>query len=382
MFTSIWAPALKWILPAIHNIYLNFNILAGRTMGSSAFSTSPWEPVERLACTEQFQSGSSHPSKRENLGIKCSTCAAWLPTEQNVLFQSVKWEKQNRVMHASVPEKMIISRWNKFGELDWSCIACIKAKVGNWWLEWQADSYMYHWNIDKYRMYCTSVASGLPLSPLPSLAGFAYLFCICLPCFYRVAGMECVHFILCSAWLLKSVRYCSCPCRKWAKEDISSFWTMPNMAMNWANCRTCMFETLWLTRSEWIHVISMSRVDFMFLFKESFFSFLRVQSHDRSEEQILSGPAVLSQQLRSSEVHTSPNCIEDCSEISRSWKHWNSAPYDPWIPWWAYSSEVNFCVMLWDWRSEQNIEGPWRAQRQTLSHLLDFGFGTRLSTEM
>lgn len=59
MFISIWAPALKSMLPAIYILFF----LAGRTMGSSAFSTSPWEPVERLACTEQFQSGSSHPSK-------------------------------------------------------------------------------------------------------------------------------------------------------------------------------------------------------------------------------------------------------------------------------------------------------------------------------
>ncbi len=318
MFTSIWAPALKWILPAIYNI---FNILAGRTMGSSAFSTSPWEPVERLACTEQFQSGSSHPSKRENLGIKCSTCAAWLPTER---FNRLS-ERSRTVSCTPPSQKKWQDQDETNAEVHWSCTYKAKGrKLMTWMTSWQLRVPL------KYRMYCTSVASGLPLSPLPSPAGFAYLFCMCLPCFYRVAGMECVHFTLCLAWLLKSVRYCSCPCRKWAKEDISSFWTMPNMAMNWANCRTCMFETLWLTRSEWIHVISMSRVDFMFLFKESFFSFLRVQSHDRSEEQILSGPAVLSQQLRSSGVHTSPNCIEDCSEISRSWKHWNSAPYDPW----------------------------------------------------
>lgn len=225
-------------------------------MGSSAFSTSPWEPVERLACTEQFQSGSSYPSKGKILEH------AQLDCQQS---------------------KMCCFSFNP-----------LKLHVPL-----------------KYRMWCIYVGSELLCDPclaLQSLHNILHLFVLFLP------GLLACNVFIFYAWLLKSVRYCSCPCRKWAKEDISWFWTMPNMAMNWANCCASIFESLWLTRSEWFHVISMSRVEFMFLLKQSVFSFLHVQSHDRSEEQILSGPAVLSQQLRcqkSIQVLIASNCIKD-----------------------------------------------------------------------
>lgn len=231
-------------------------------MGSSAFSTSPWEPVERLACTEQFQSGSSHPPKGKILEH------AQLDCQQS---------------------KMCCFSFNP-----------LKLHVPL-----------------KYRMWSTYVGSGLLCDPCLALQGLhniLHLFVLFLP------GLLAWNVFIFYAWLLKSVRYCSCPCRKWAKEDISWFWTMPNMAMNWANCCTCMFESLWLTRSEWFHDTSCDFHescqinDFARRVKESFFSFLRVQSHDRSEEQILSGPAVLSQQLRcqkSIQVLIASKCIED-----------------------------------------------------------------------